>query len=245
MSSRSTGTAGSTPTFHRQQPVDHSPRVGLRKGPGGPASGATRAAGGFRAYESGFEILATQLTRTPKVRAHTIDYMEITEAVKHRVEVREYADRPVEEDAKRAILDAARLAPSGKNSQHWRFLLVDDADDVQRLADLSTTGGWVGDAAFAVVVLTDPGYPYHELDAGRAITHAQFAAFDRGIGSCIYTGLDDAGMRDEFGIPDEYAVTAVVGFGYPEGSGEGRKRRRALGEVAFRGRFGEPFESGE
>lgn len=61
-------------------------------------------------------------------------------------------------------------------------------------------------------------------------------------GSCIYTGLDEVGLRSAFDVPDEYAITAVVGFGYPEGSGRGRKRRRSLGEVAFRGRFGEAFE---
>lgn len=167
--------------------------------------------------------------------------MDVTEAIEHRLEVRDYADEPVDEATKREALEAARLAPSGKNHQHWRFVLVDDPDDVERLADLSTTGGWVADAAFAVVVLTDPSLSYHHIDAGRAITHMQFAAWVDGVGSCIYTGFDEAGVREFLGVPDEYAVTAVVGFGYPAGSGRGRKSRRPLAEVAFRGRFGEPL----
>ncbi|MEF8831623.1 MAG: nitroreductase family protein, partial [Halobacteriales archaeon] len=139
-------------------------------------------------------------------------------------------------------LDAGRLAPSGKNLQHWRFVLLDDSDDVERLADLSTTGGWVEDADFAVVVLTDPTYGYHQIDAGRAITHMQFRAWVDGVGSCIYTGYDESDLRAFLGAPDTLDVTAVVGFGYPADGGAGTKGRAPLGEVAFDGRFGESFE---
>lgn len=167
--------------------------------------------------------------------------MEIAEAIETRLEVREYADRPVPDGDVRAVLEAARLAPSGKNRQHWDFVLVESEADLDRLAALSTTGGWVAGAAFAIVVVTDPTYPYHRLDAGRAITHVQFAAFDRGVGSCIYTGFDEARMRDELGVPDDRAVTAVAAFGYPADGGRGRKRREPLDEVAHGGRLGEPL----
>lgn len=169
--------------------------------------------------------------------------MSVADAIDRRLEVRAYNDEPVDDADKRAILDAARLAPSGKNAQHWRFVLVDEPDGIEQLAALSTTGSWVSDAAFAVVVLTDPEYPYHRLDAGRAITHAQLAGWDRGIGSCIYTGYDETEMRSVLNIPDQYAVTAVVGFGYPDEPLEGRKRRAPLDELAFNGQFGEPLDS--
>lgn len=93
-----------------------------------------------------------------------------------------------------------------------------------------------------MVVLTDPDYPPHESDAGRAITHMQFAAFDRGVGSCLYTGFDETGMRAFLAVPDEYAVTAVVGFGKPAGPLRGRKERDPLGEIASRGTVGGPLD---
>jgi len=169
--------------------------------------------------------------------------MEIDEAIDHRLEVREYADEPVEESVKRRTLDAGRLAPSGKNSQHWRFVLVEDGDALDALADASVTGGWVRNAAYAVVVCTDPSYEYHELDAGRAITHMQQAAWEHGVGSCIYTGLDRAATRSLFGIPDAYEVPGVIGFGYPTDGGAGRKQREPLSTIARRGHFEEPFEA--
>lgn len=171
--------------------------------------------------------------------------MDVTEAIETRLEVRAYADEPVEESTKRAVLEAARQAPSGKNTQHWAFVLVDDPGDVAALADASTSGAWVRDAAFAVVVLVDPTYGYADIDAGRAVTHMQLAAWARGVGSCIYTGFDEAAMRSLLGYPEDLTATLVAGFGHPTRPLEsfvGRKDRQPLDEVAHRGRYGEPFD---
>jgi nitroreductase len=168
--------------------------------------------------------------------------MDVLEALRTRIEVREYAEEAVDAAVREDVFEAARLASSGKNTQHWRFVLVDEDSDLARLADLSTTGAWIDGADFAAVVVTDPDYYYHELDAGRAITHMQLAAWEHGVGSCIYTGYDETGMREFLEVPDEFAVSAVVGFGYPTRDIEGRKSRRPLGEVAFADRFGTPLE---
>jgi len=164
--------------------------------------------------------------------------MDLTEAVERRLEVREFSDEPVPEDVPRAVLEAARLSPSSRNRQDWHFLLV-DGDALEDLAAASETGGWVADAAFAVVVLTGD-YPGHGIDVGRSITHMQFAAWDRGVGSCIFTGVDEGVLRERFGVPESLVQGAVVGFGTPAGSGTGRKERRPLPEVASHNEFGTP-----
>jgi nitroreductase len=167
--------------------------------------------------------------------------MDVSEAIETRLEVREYADEPIDAETKRSVLNAARLAPSGKNLQHWAFVMVDDPDDVGKLADLSTTGRWVRDAAFAVVVLTDPSYGYHEIDAGRAVTHMQLEAWSRGVGSCIYTGFEAAGMREFLEVPEALTPTLVAGFGRPTrplSTFLGEKDRAPLEELVHHGRFG-------
>jgi nitroreductase len=168
--------------------------------------------------------------------------MDVFDAVRTRLEIREYTDEPVPEADKRAILDAARLSPSGRNLQHWRFILVTDPEALSTMAEVSTTGQWIDGAAFAVIVLTDPSYEFDELDAGRAITHMQLVAWERDVGSCIYTGFNADAMHAFFDIPTNYAVTAVVGFGYPDREVRGRKRRRPLEEIAFDGRFDQPYD---
>lgn len=167
--------------------------------------------------------------------------MDVSEAIKTRLEVREYAGDSIDDDVKRAILDAGRLAPSGKNLQHWAFLLVDDSESIPRLAELSTSGRWVRDAAFAIVVLTNPSYDYHEIDAGRAVTHMQLEAWNRGVGSCIYTGFDEDGLREFLGYPDGLTATLVASFGRPIRPLEtfvGDKDRAPLEELVHHDRYG-------
>jgi len=170
--------------------------------------------------------------------------MDVSDAIETRIEVRTYRDEPVEDDIQRDILNAGRLAPSGRNLQHWRFVLLSEEDRLDGLAERSPTGGWVADAAFAVVVCTDPSYEYHDIDAGRAVTHMQLAAWEQGVASCIYT-VDSVDAREFLGIPDDYDLTLVAAFGYPEGEVRGIKDRKPLEDVAFSERFGERFQSEE
>jgi nitroreductase len=53
--------------------------------------------------------------------------MELREALYTTRAMRRVADRPIPADVQARILDAAVRAPSGGNSQNWRFLVVDDA----------------------------------------------------------------------------------------------------------------------
>lgn len=173
--------------------------------------------------------------------------MDVTDAIETRLEVREYRDEPVDDGTKRRILNAGRLASSGSNRQHWRFLLVDDDDELDHLAELSSTGAWVAGADFAVVILTDADYPPRGIDAGRALTYMQLTGWDAGVGSCLYT-VNNPALYDGLEIPDDFELTAVLGFGFPTFDVEdvrGVKDRRPLEEVAYHGRFGTRLELDE
>lgn len=62
--------------------------------------------------------------------------MDIREALYTTRAMRRVAPDPIPTDVQAAILDAAIRAPSGGNTQNWRFLLVDDADVKGRIAPL-------------------------------------------------------------------------------------------------------------
>ena len=168
--------------------------------------------------------------------------MNVTEAVKTKLDSREFSAKPVGPDVKRAVLEAARLTQSGANSQHWRFILVQDPKNLAKLAGDSTTGPWVASANFAVIVCTDPTKNFHLLDAGRAIQDMQLTAWDSGVTSRIYTGMKQPEMRRDFGIPENLTSAVVVGFGFPKKKILGRKDRLPLSEMAFLERYGNPFD---
>src|SRR5579862_2496003 len=152
--------------------------------------------------------------------------METLDAIKTKVEVRQYSDKPVPANVKSEILEAARLTGSSSNSQHWRFVLVQEKQNLTVLAADSITGKWASGANFAIIVLTNPKIPAHSLDAGRAIQDMQLAAWSLGVGSGIFTGINHDKLRKDFQIPQELQTAAVVAFGYPAQKVSGKKKMR-------------------
>ena len=62
--------------------------------------------------------------------------MDIDEALYTTRAMRRVKPDPVPLDVQARILDAAIRAPSGGNTQNWRFLLVDDKEVIGRIAPL-------------------------------------------------------------------------------------------------------------
>ena len=168
--------------------------------------------------------------------------MDTYKTILTKLDVREFEAKKVSAEAKLRVLEAARASGTGMNKQHWKFILVQDKESIKRLADDSTSGGWVAGADFAVVVLTDPRFGFHMIDAGRAVQDMQLAAWDQGVISGLYTGFKEERMRKDFAIPAELKPIVVVGFGYPTWKIVGRKKRFPLSELAFVDKFGNKFD---
>ncbi len=169
--------------------------------------------------------------------------METLDCIATKLEVRQYSDRTVPADIKLKILDAARLTGSANNTQHWRFILLQGKESLNRLAEDSTTGKWVGGANFAIIIVTNPKVNSHMVDAGRAVQDMQLAAWDYGVGSVIFSGVIAEKVRKDFGIPEELQPSAYLGFGYPLKKILGkRKKRSPLSEVVFVEKFGTKFD---
>lgn len=167
--------------------------------------------------------------------------MDAYDAVVTKLDVAEFAPKNVPSDIKLKILEAARLSGSGMNVQHWRFILVQGSDRLKTLANDSTTGQWVEGANFAVIVVTNPKYGFHLLDAGRALTSMQIAAWNFGVASRIFTGINREVLEKDFSIPKDRNASVIVGFGYPARKIFGKKKRSPLSEVAFLDRFAKPL----
>lgn len=66
--------------------------------------------------------------------------MDLYEAIRKRHTTNgAFADRPVAPEHKRLILELAARAPSHFNSQPWRFIVVEDAERRQALAEIAGT----------------------------------------------------------------------------------------------------------
>jgi nitroreductase len=111
------------------------------------------------------------------------------------------------------------------------------------MASDSPSGKWVARANFAVIVCTDPTKSYHMIDAGRAVQDMQLTAWNHGVASGVFTGIKQAELKRNFGVPEDLSATIVVGFGYPQRKLRGRKNRKRLSEVAFLERYGNKLDA--
>jgi nitroreductase len=168
--------------------------------------------------------------------------MKIFDSVATKLDIREFSDKEVPKDIKLRVLEAARLSSSGINSQHWRFILVQSKEGLKKLAEDSTTGKWVANSNFAVMVLTNPKYNFHLIDAGRVAQNMQLVAWEEGVASCVFTGIKEELLRKDFNIPNDLYPAIVVGFGYPKRKVKGRKNRKPIDELVFIEKYGNKFD---
>jgi nitroreductase len=168
--------------------------------------------------------------------------MDVFEAVRTVLAVRQYDSRPVPPETIEKVVEAGRLTASAMNGQPWHFVVVTERDGLEELSDAVKTGRYVRDAAFAIAVAVERDSILAVSDASRAIQSMILVAWEDGVGSnwTGFRGLD--AVRAALEIPDDYDVIAVLPFGYPadERLG-GKKSRKPIGEVASSERFGEPW----
>ncbi len=168
--------------------------------------------------------------------------MDVFEAARTVLAVREYRDDPIPEETIRRIVEAARLTGSSQNGQPWHFVVVTDGDTLRRIGSAIPHGRYTADAPLAIAVAVERHNRFGLSDASRAIQTMVLTAWEEGVGSnwTGFTGMEE--VRTILEIPREYDVIAVVPFGYPTRDlGRGRKRRKPLGQVASRDSFGRPL----
>jgi nitroreductase len=140
--------------------------------------------------------------------------MDAYPAIVSKREVRQYADRPIDPDARRRILEAGRVSGSSANRQQWRFIVVDSEDKRAQLAGLVYASGNVRGARMIVVVVTYGKGP-SGFDAGRTSQNMMLAAWNEGIGSCPNGMPDREAVAGMLGLHAGEEPAIVLTFGYP------------------------------
>jgi nitroreductase len=167
--------------------------------------------------------------------------MEVFEAARTVLAVREYQEKAVPPDVVRRIVEAGRLTGSGMNRQPWQFIVVDDPETLRQLGAVARTGPYIARAPLAIVVAIERT-KFSVSDASRAIQSMILTAWSEEVASNWVGFFDLDGVKPLLGIPDDLDVLAILPFGYPiRAVSKGKKRRKPLNEVAYRGRFGQPL----
>ena len=181
--------------------------------------------------------------------------MEALEAIKTRRSIRQYKTTPVDSKTIELVLDAARLAPSWKNSQCWRFIVVRDNNVKVELSNTLSAGNRaiesVRNAPVVIVVCaelgksgyidgklaTDKGEWWYMFDVALATENLMLAAHSLGLGT-VAAGLFDAKRAaDILQVPQGLCVVLVLPLGYPATEPEPIPKKE-LSEIVFYDKYG-------
>ena len=156
--------------------------------------------------------------------------MKVLDVIRKRYSCRAYQEKSIEQDKLDIILEAARLAPSAKNTQDWRFVVVTDRDMKSQVAG-TTNRPEVFEKAGAIITACSNsddvmrcGQAIGPIDVAIALEHISLQAADLGLGTCWIGSFDADKVRQILAIPDDLIIVELMALGYPAGSKPEPKR---------------------
>ncbi|HTY90649.1 MAG TPA: nitroreductase family protein [Methanocella sp.] len=174
--------------------------------------------------------------------------MDVFEAIKSRKSIRSYADKDVEEEKLQKVLEAGRLAPSAKNRQEWRFIVVRDRETRKKLAVAAMGQRSVEQAPVTLVgcaVGTDYYMPCGQLaytvDVSIALSFMMLEATELGLGTCWLGAFHEDAVKEILNIPDAMRVVAVMPLGYPAES-VGGTAKNSIMRIVSTGSYRKPLD---
>ncbi len=158
--------------------------------------------------------------------------MNIEEAIRTRRSIRAYEDKPLEDEKLQAVLEAARLAPSAKNDQDCKFLVVRDAATRAKLVDACKGQRFVAQASAVIAGCSlepertmSSGLRSGPIDLAIAIDHMTLRARELGLGTCWIGAFDQDQAKKILGIPEGVQIVQFMVLGYPSEDPKPRHRK--------------------
>ncbi|KUO70181.1 MAG: nitroreductase [Clostridia bacterium BRH_c25] len=164
--------------------------------------------------------------------------------IEMRRSIRKYSGKQVEDEKIVQLLEGARLAPSGSNTQPWHFIVVKSETTRQKLAEASHKQKWMLTAPVFIVCIADIGCrmennkisidensPQHELkqvirDTSIAIEHIVLEAENQGLSTCWVAWFTQEEIRPILNIPSDKYVVSILTLGYADETPRARPRKR-------------------
>lgn len=172
--------------------------------------------------------------------------MDFLELAKNRYSCRAFSDKEIEQEKIDKILEAARLAPTGRNSQSQRILVLTDKEQLSKLNGC-TKYGW--NAPLVMIVCYDKNeswkrtydnYDGGTVDTSIVTTQMMLEVTNLGLGATWVGAFDPLKAREIYNVPENYEIVAILPIGYPSEDAHPSKLhddRKPIEEFVFYNKF--------
>ncbi len=163
--------------------------------------------------------------------------MNVEKLILERRSVRYFNEKQVSESEIKAVLEAAVWAPSGLNNQPWRFKVIRDDIERDKLAGFTKYAYVIKGAPVSICVFLDKTAVYNRekdiLAVGACIQNMLLQAHAMGLGSCwlgeILNKKEE--VREFLNVHADCELMAVVSLGYPKDKPAKGSRKKMEGFV--------------
>jgi nitroreductase len=168
-------------------------------------------------------------------------YNCLMEIITNRRSIRSYKSDKIEDDKLDYILQAFRKAPSAKNLQPWKLVIVKDKHKREDLAIACNNQSFISEAPIIIAACAKEEEAYgvmggymnsYPIDIAIAMEHLILAATEQGLGTCWIGAFKENLVKGILGVPENIRVVALTPVGYPSSAADPSKRgRKSLSEV--------------
>ena len=145
------------------------------------------------------------------------------EIINTRRSIRKYTDQPVSEELLVKLLEAAMNAPTARNLQEWKFVVVTNKELQKKMAEAMPNTHMSAHAGACIVVCGDttiqPKAEYIYTDCGAAIENLLLKAHSLGLGCCwCAVGPNEDRIiptKEILNLPEHYLPVANIAIGWP------------------------------
>jgi len=159
--------------------------------------------------------------------------VKIIEEILIRRSIREYIEKSVEAEQLARILEAGRLAPSARNQQDWRILIVTEPKLKATLIDrASPNQAFLKKAPIILAACAlNPdyimrcGHPAFLIDLAIVLEHIALQAVREGLGTCWIGSFDEKKAKNVLGVPERFRIVELMSLGHFEHLPPARERK--------------------
>lgn len=166
--------------------------------------------------------------------------MNVYDAIRIRKSVRSFQKKEVPDEVLYRILSAARLAPSARNRQEWRFVIVKNPETRRKLAEAAKKQMFIAEAPIVIACCAEAedlnyvmtcGQLAYPIDLAIIIDHITIIAAAEGLGTCWIGAFYEEEVKKILNIPEKKRVVQLLPLGYPTDISIVEKNRLPLEKI--------------